>query len=216
MFFSEQEESYGQQQQGEPAQDQHQNSPDDTLDFIEETIEGSLTEAEKRLEKAQFYKAVMKGGFFGQNQSHLAKEVETEIRRFATERMNILLGISQVPQAVKEAKMPFTDQEIGILKKIIETAMKRFGGGNGPPVVTPVAVQPVVEQVHLVQTAPNPNPQPRQNAQVKRPVGRPRKFVETPGAIPTPTKEQMEHIMRQQGQQAQMMAPQVILTESKG
>lgn len=214
MFFSDQEEAYGQAvEQSQQGQAQVQVPSDETFDLLEESIEGSLTEAEKRLEKAQFYKAVMKGGFFGQNQSILAKEVETEIRKFATERMNVLLGISQAPQVVQQSKMPFTDQEIDYLKKMLQKAMNRQAAS--PPVVTPVTVQPVVEQVQTVQPSSNSTAQqlPPQH-QVKKPVGRPRKApVQIPGAIPTPTKEEMERIMQHQGLQAQM-APQVVITTS--
>jgi hypothetical protein len=158
-----------------------------------------LTEAEWRLEKAQFYRAVINSQLLSSDHP-AAVEVEKELQSWAVEQMEILLGIRAVDGinnnkfASKLAELEdrflrntptvismFTDDETSALKAV---AARVLGGkpGNTPPqtapvpVVAPAAIPQVTPATPKVQTAIKPvqTPPRVQTSTSRKPAGRPR------------------------------------------
>lgn len=74
----------------------------------------SLSEVEKRLEKANCYKALLQNPLFDSG-SEIAEEVESEIRDFIQKRLRILMGIEQDLEAGSGI---FTKEEVSALKHL--------------------------------------------------------------------------------------------------
>ena len=160
-----------------------------------------LTEAEWRLEKAQFYRAVINSQLLSSDHP-AAVEVEKELQSWAVEQMEILLGI-RVVDGVHNTK--FADKLADLAEKVhlLEHSpqMKTFGPdeeaalkavaarvlGNKPapqqavqqaatPAPAPVATPQVKPATPKVQTAIKPvqTPPRVQTSTSRRPAGRPR------------------------------------------
>jgi hypothetical protein len=158
-----------------------------------------LTEAEWRLEKAQFYRAVINSQLLSSDHP-AAVEVEKELQAWAVEQMEILLGIRAVDGlennkfASKLAELedrflrtgkveqPFTEDETAALKAV---AARVLGGKPAPqqtvqqapaPAVAPVVAPQVKPATPKVQTAIKPvqTPPRVQTSTSRRSAGRPR------------------------------------------
>lgn len=86
----------------------------------EETEEVDLDEADNRLAKAQLYRQFITGKIFDGN-GLIVNEVEKEFQDFARKRLQILLGLlPQESKVVVQAKLPFDEDEIKVLKILID------------------------------------------------------------------------------------------------
>lgn len=81
---------------------------DDMFDLPEEA-----DPVEKRLEVAQYYQTFLQESFFDDD-SAAAQMVESEIRGFVRERLNVLMGVKEG----SSAGVSFTNQEVEVLKKL--------------------------------------------------------------------------------------------------
>lgn len=113
-----------------------------SVQLDDDDIEDQLSEAEKRLAKAVYYKAIIKGGVVEDNGTEQAQEVNDEAKAWARSRMAVLLGVRA---EAKPAVELFTDDEVAALKKL---ASKVMGLASAPP-------EPVVK-VMPASTAPEP------------------------------------------------------------
>lgn len=136
--------------------------------------ESKYSEAEWRLEKAQFYRAILGNQLLGSDHP-AAIEVEHELQDWAHEQLEVLLGMKQ-PGVVQTQIAPvsqFNETEVEALKLL---AARVIGKTQAPspveppkpvipqPVVTPVR-RPVERTVKPIQTEPQ-----------GRGRGRPRKY----------------------------------------
>lgn len=148
----------------------------DTSRVLDEVEESSPkftgTEAEWRLEKAQFYRAVINSRLLSSNHP-AAVEVEEELQDWAKNQLETLLGI-KAQATVAEVSSPFTEDETAALKALAAKVLNRPAVQSTPapqakpaPAVTPVAAKPI-PQVRKVNTPAEPEV-------VKRGRGRPRK-----------------------------------------
>lgn len=80
-----------------------------------------MTEVERRLEMAYYYRLLLNDSLFVDADSEIAQFVEGEIRSFVQERLEILLGIKH-PQPKAEG---FTPIEVAILKKLTSKLVQR-------------------------------------------------------------------------------------------
>ena len=97
---------------------------------VEEDFTEVLNDANLRIEQGRLYQMIMNHDLFqGMEADQRAVDnVQREIRKFARERMEIMLGMRQEQSApVAMVSSPFNDLEVDILKKI---ASKATGGAT--------------------------------------------------------------------------------------
>lgn len=160
-----------------------------------------MTEVEKRLEIASYFKLFLSGSIF-MDSSPAAVAVEKELRQFVRQRLGVLLNISQEP--VKEVVQQFSPEHAEILRAI---ATKMLSGHtvssngkkivkNEPKAVPQLAKVPAMahapEMKLPVRTMPNQNRVAPQAEPTKThaPAQPPRKgeTVAAPVAAPKPRK----------------------------
>lgn len=101
---------------------------------------GELSEVEYRLEKAQAYKALL-GNQLLASESEAAIEVENEIQDFVRERLAFLMGMQKPSGPASVVELPFSADEIEILKALAARVLKK--SEQITPTKVPVTVQPV-------------------------------------------------------------------------
>lgn len=107
--------------------DQHdQEFLDAILEDPEADLESVLADANLRIELATLYKLIMNHDLFdGMDVDQRAVDtVHKEIRRFARERLEIMLGMRQEVAKSTVVSSPFNDLEVDILKKLASAASK--------------------------------------------------------------------------------------------
>jgi hypothetical protein len=121
----------------------------DSLD--DDEIDEELSEAEKRLAKAAYYKAIVRNGVIEDDGTSQATEVNAEARVWARQMMGKLLGLASAqPAAPVKMELPFTPNEVGALKKLAGIALAKMGETASEPVVKKVEA-PATPQVRKVQ-----------------------------------------------------------------
>jgi hypothetical protein len=120
-------------------------SVDDNLDELlesvesEEDFEAVLNDANLRIEQGRLYQMLMNHALFeGMDADPQAiANVEREMRKFARDRMEIMLGMRQAaPTQNVQVASPFNDLEVDILKKL---ASKATNGATETPEANQVA-----------------------------------------------------------------------------
>lgn len=128
--------------------------------FEEEQMEESqneiLSEAEKRIEQANLYQALLKHDLFGPGSARqeIIDSVRKEFKTFILSRLEILLGIKQEQEKAVTVQSPFSDDEVNALKAIASRLVKKDPQQTASvPVVNQVPTsQPVVTQKPVVNT----------------------------------------------------------------
>jgi hypothetical protein len=168
-----------------------------------------VTEAQRRLAKAQLYQAILDQPMFGQNSVNpeIVEEVSNELRNFALERLEIMLGMRAPANAPTDPNLSLTPQEIMQVRDLLghtldgnvpilgaeeATALRLLLSkitGKAPslpkksaPVVRPVQVQQAT-QVNTIKSQEQPAVQPPRR-------GRPR-LSNNPNKKPMPTIDMM-------------------------
>ncbi len=146
----------------------------DSLD--DDEIDEELSEAEKRLAKAAYYKAIVRGGVIEDDGTSQATEVNAEAKVWARQMMGKLLGLASA-QPAPVAVSQFTPNEVTALKKLAGFALAKMGELPSEPVVKQVQA-PAAPQVRKVQAQQQPRkPQAPAAAAPKAPPSKP-----SPGA----------------------------------
>lgn len=124
-------------------------------DAEESQLEGDeeFSEAERRLSLARYYQQLTKGGLIDED-SDEARQVDAEVRQFARERMNVLIGIAaETPPA---PELPFPEAQVGALRQwadhMIERAAQPAIRPMAPP--SPVKPQPVQPRIKPIAAPP--------------------------------------------------------------
>lgn len=91
---------------------------------------------EQRLEAANCYKAVLEAELFTDGPS-VAAEVEREVKDFVSQRLSILLGLTQ--EKPPPPPLPFTPEEVAALKRLAQKVLDQ-------PAVQGVTVKPAQQQ----------------------------------------------------------------------
>jgi hypothetical protein len=168
-------------------------------DFDEESAEvdaDQLSEAEWRLEKAQYYRAVINSQLLSSGHP-AAVEVETELQGWAKNQMEVLLGIksNHTPSSIaltgletrianlegtliSQPNLVFTDDEAAALKAVAARVLSKPGAGAPtPPPTAPKQVEqaprPIPAKVNPVNAKPQAAITPVQTpGKPSRPAGR--------------------------------------------
>lgn len=173
----------------EESADVFENNEDDSE---EEDYASVLSDARIRLEMGRLYDMVMNHELFDgvESDARAIKSVQKQIRRFAKEQMEVMLGMRKTAAAVSDLGMPFNGLEVEVLKKIAATfsqgATETEEAEQVPVIVKPVKKQ-VLNSIGLSKpSAPKPIIKPQARAQsaplpskAQAPIERQAKSAET-------------------------------------
>jgi len=129
-----------------------------------------LTEVERRLELARYYRMLLSGGLFS-GHSAVGRQVELEVRGFVNQRLQVLLGISAEGQVAQEGG--FSAEEVKVLKAVAKGLLKKkeptLNRTRPPPVTPEPTLKPVAEpeKPKLKQRKPEPDLTPVAPAPVR-------------------------------------------------
>ena len=89
-----------------------------------------VTEAQRRLAKAQLYQAILDQPMFGTNSVNpaIVEEVSSELRNFALERLEIMLGMRAPANAPVNTEVALTSEEVSQVRQLLSHTLD----GNVP------------------------------------------------------------------------------------
>lgn len=141
---------------------------DEYTEETEEQLDGDdeFSEAERRLSLARYYQQLTKGGLIDED-SEEARQVDAEVRQFARERMNVLIGIAaEKPAAAPAPELPFTERQVAVLQQWADHMIERAAQPAIRPVAPPAPVKPQPTQPRIKPVAAPPvkkkSPRPAQ------------------------------------------------------
>jgi len=172
---------------------------DDVVSTLTE-VDERFSEAEKKITLAKYYQQLAKGGIFN-DKSIEAATVDREVRAFAQERMESLLGMNK-PHPQVQMNLPFSNEELSLLKQLIQKLKEKQSVSKpADPTITPLSSPnslPVMSQQ---------SPQSR-NAPVQLPQAQPKRTyvkkskgpgpARNPQAVPMPRDMEMASAMHAQ------------------
>lgn len=150
----------------EPTEAQVEESLSEATASEQTSIDALDLECEKRFEIAIYYRTLLKGRLFNED-NEASKIVETEARAFFKERLEVLLGI-RAPQAAAPMPqpLPFDQEEIAALKAVARRLVRK------PELIEAHPAQPVLRRASIPAPVPQPVMPPR-SAQPKPTVKKP-------------------------------------------
>lgn len=160
---------------------------DDVLSEADEQLDEEMSEAERRINLAGYYKQLARGGVF-KDGSEEAAIVDGELKEFARERMSILLNLGTHKPKVE---LPFTADQVEMLKALADRYAQKQASPSQPTVrplaspsapAAPVATRPAIPQVKPLAPPANARkpaqavqkPVAKKPAQQAVPKGKPR------------------------------------------
>lgn len=159
------------------------SSDEDPIDEQFEEVDEHMSEAERRISLAGYYKQLAKGGVFNDG-SEEAAVVDAELKQFARERMDLLLNLGNYKPKVE---MPFTDAQVEVLRALADRYAQKQSTPSGQPQVRPLQppaapaapqqVRPTVPQVKPLTPPPNAQRASQaasRPARAKKPVAKPK------------------------------------------
>jgi len=129
-------------QQAEEIHQVFESSEELTIEDTDDDFTDVLSDARLRLEQGSLYELIMNSDLFGGSESKAARNVQREIRRFAKERMEIMLGMRQEVQKVDPLSAHFSEMEIMTLKAVLRNMTQNKPAITAAP-VTQMAVKPI-------------------------------------------------------------------------
>lgn len=130
-----------------PSTDYFTESSEDDEDDLQ------LEDVDRRIEVANLYRALLKGGGLFDQSSSASKIVEKRIGNFVKTELRILLGMDKPPQPTAVAPPLFSPDEVDILKSIAAKLTVRV---NNPAEAKPVNAQPAPTPVLRKTQLPPP------------------------------------------------------------
>lgn len=176
-----------------------------------------LSDARSRMEQGRLYEMIMDHDIFaGADADEKAiKYVTKQIRTFAKEQMEIMLGMRQEPSkaaALAAADFPFNDLEVAALKDLAYMATKGASGREEAQTFTPAATPVAPRRTGLnpisvkSPTRPAPTPTPSSGTPIRKSEAPLKKPLPSKPAAPVKrdpvqerTEAQIEQILREEG-----------------
>ena len=187
-----------QQAQPEPEVEYEEEQSEEEEDFS--TV---LSDARLRLEQGRLYEMIMNHNIFeGADADEKAiRHVQKQIRNFAKEQMEIMLGMRQEApkvQALTASDFPFNDVEVAALKDLAYMATK---GGSAAPEAqqfsgAPAAPRKVGLNTIAVKSQAKPAPAAPKTAPAKKPLAQ---KAPAPVKRDSRTEAQIEQILAEEG-----------------
>jgi hypothetical protein len=193
-----------------PAPAPVQQQPEPEVEYEEEQSEDEdfstvLSDARSRMEQGRLYEMIMDHNIFaGADADEKAiKHVTKQIRNFAKEQMEIMLGMRQEPSkapALAAADFPFNDLEVAALKDLAYMATKGASARDEAQTFTPQAVPTAPRRTGLNPITVSSGPKP---ASKPAPTKAPPKPLAQKAAAPVKrdqkTEAQIERILQEEG-----------------
>jgi hypothetical protein len=151
--------------QSNESEDYYDEAPDDYEDSFPEDFSSVLADARLRLEQGRLYEMIMNHELFeGVDADPKAiNNVQNEVRAFAKERMEIMLGMRSERSHSSElgVDLPFNSLEVEVLRSLASTATK--GATKSPDVEKYVApIEPRRSRMNSIGGQRRPAPPQRQ------------------------------------------------------
>jgi hypothetical protein len=158
-----------------------------TPEYIEDSFDSEISEAERRFNKAALYKQWVSGRIFGDNDAPEVLEVEKEFKDFARSQLRKLIGIDQEPAIVDSV---FTPEEATVLKNLAAQVLRNPRLAKPKEDPKPIIKKPPVlapREAPVKPTAPVLAPRPIKP--VPKPVQQAPKPVQQARPAPKPTQQ---------------------------
>lgn len=110
-----------------PAEGHFLPEVEEVFEETEEDYESVLADANLRIRQGVLYQTIMNSDIFDENDDEDPRALENvtrEIRKFARERMEIMLGMRQETSKQAMISSPFNELEVMVLKKLASTYSK--------------------------------------------------------------------------------------------
>ncbi len=129
----------------EEALSEFQEDPNvDIFEEEEDNISDVLNDANLRLEQGRLYQMIMSHDIFGETDADpkAIRNVQREMRKFARERMETMLGMRQEEPTLQTiVSSPFNDMEVTVLK-LLASKMSKGATEESQPIQPPIAQSP--------------------------------------------------------------------------
>jgi len=189
--------------------------------FDEADVEDQMSEAEARLEVAQYYKLLLNQDLFD-NGGPAAGQVQQEMRQFARQRLAALLGVPMKSSGLSDGEAQrlrvLASEEVvtvlvelasRLLKKpsLMGTARKQLQEAPATPAAAPVAPKKVKAPSLRKVATPAAKATPAKQAAnvVRTPVQEPQPTVEPESLIPEDQVVEGPHVKSRRGKQKQIV-----------
>jgi len=150
---------------------------EEVVEEDEEDFSEVLNDASLRLEQGNLYKLIMNHNLFEgiEADPKAVQNVQKEIKKFAKERMEIMLGMRRETSTVEhlEIDFPFNAVEVEVLKKLAFTATKGASENSDRYVPEVTKTTQEVERVsrkHTLNTIGNTKTSKKGTTQAKKPL----------------------------------------------
>lgn len=149
-----------------------------------------MEEVDRRLDVAATYRSLLRNPLFEGDATDSTTIVESEIREFIVNRLQVLLSMKDAPAKQVQApvkEFPFSDFEVQTLKLLLDSMVKKGLAPKPTAVVAPLATAPAPKTAPTVRraTAPVAAPAKVPPVQPAAPKAKP-KQASTPPGIRTP------------------------------
>jgi len=142
----------------------------------EEDFSDMLSDARLRLEQGKLYELIMNHDLFSgvDADPKAAKVVQKQVRKFAKEQMEVMLGMRQTTEAAPMVSSPFNSLEVDILKKLASAASKGATESEEAQAEMPEPVLPPKKKTlnTIGSSKPQAKPQPKPMARKAEPIKR--------------------------------------------
>jgi len=180
------------------AQEQPEN------DDQEEDFSVILSDANLRIEQGTLYKMIMNHDLFeGMDVDPRAiKNVQREIRQFARERMDVMLGMRQPKSVESVVSSPFNELEVTVLKRLASAASKGATESSSQP--TTQAAAPKKTSITPIKSQPKQQSKPLSKplaTTTDKPIQRSPKQVAESKPLDKPIEEMSEEDLLQRNKE---------------
>lgn len=165
---------------------------------------GALSEAVNRIQQAKLYETLISAKLFapGSADPNIIAVVENEMKTFAINKLEELLGMRSPQAAQQHVELPFDEEQIQVLSMLANRALKRSITPSMAPTPTPTLnpIQAPAESrtetsqiaaayahtpaVNTIGQAPAPQPQPQRRPAPSRPQAQPQRRPPAQGRRP--------------------------------
>lgn len=135
----------------------------DLMEDEDEEYTDVLLDARLRLEQGRLYEMLMKHDIFGDVDAdpQAIKNVQKEMRKYAKDRMEIMLGMRQEQPKAQTMILPFNSLEIDVLKRVASTFSKgATEQADSKAEVRQAPTQPKKEGLNTISSTPRRNNKP--------------------------------------------------------
>ncbi len=164
---------------GAPAESAQIYVPDpvsilDAQENQEEDYEKVLSQVDRRMRVAHFYRSILDSALFEEDTSE-AKIVQNRIRKFCNEELEVLFGMRTTTTAFSQTPAQFSPEEAAILKNLAaQVKLTKDAKTAKPAIVKPTVNKVQTKPASAVQIVQTQARQPKQQVQQTPPPAQPK------------------------------------------